>query len=293
MLNELKGISPLIILFVNISLTFVLYLLIASRAFRRLLFLQDKNSASSGTGSDATAAAAAAAVGGDPGFASPTAVKRAHASGTLNEAPDARMVLKQSFVSQLRPSTLLGYLVSCAPAQLPAPYEVLGSSAAGAGAASAVAGGAGAIGTGGGSGGGGAAVGGLSGSGSVGNLSGAAAGASAGPVAVDAHGGVSDLVRYIDILTDVMLSQHVQSQQQQGRSQSNQQQTLSGFNSVRSLYAAHGEQWNSIVNEKQCWALMQQALDIYFQRITVVDGAQKQAMRLWYESILDVGSKLF
>jgi hypothetical protein len=266
-----------------------LCLFIASRAFRRLLFLQDKNSASSGTGSDATAAA----VGGDPGFASPTAVKRAHASGTLNEAPDARMVLKQSFVSQLRPSTLLGYLVSCAPAQLPAPYEVIGSGAAGAGAASAVAGagaGAGAIGTG-----GGAAVGGLAGSGSVGNLSGAAAGASAGAgaVAVDAHGGVSDLVRYIDILTDVMLSQHVQSQQQQGRSQSNQQQTLSGFNSVRSLYAAHGEQWNSIVNEKQCWALMQQALDIYFQRITVVDGAQKQAMRLWYESILDVGSKLF
>lgn len=140
----------------------------------------------------------------------------------VSPPPDARELLKQVYVAELRPSTLLGYLISCAPPQLPSPYD---TSASATGSAN------------------------------------------------------FDISSYVDLLTDVHLAQNVA--------------TDAGGNalSVRSLYAV--DNWKSVVNETQCWILVQRALDTFFQRIHVVDAAQKQAMRLWYETILDIGSKTF
>lgn len=47
----------------------------------------------------------------------------------LQHAPAAEELTKLPFISQLRPSTLLGYLVSCAPPQLPSPYDTSGVTA--------------------------------------------------------------------------------------------------------------------------------------------------------------------
>jgi hypothetical protein len=52
--------------------------------------------------------------------------------------------------------------------------------------------------------------------------------------------------------------------------------------------------WKNIPNEKKSWECIQQCLDTFFQRITVADGEQnKQHMRLWYETIMDIGSQFF
>ena len=37
--------------------------------------------------------------------------------------PDSKHILSLPFIHHLRPSTLLGYLVSCAPASLPSPFD--------------------------------------------------------------------------------------------------------------------------------------------------------------------------
>jgi hypothetical protein len=44
-------------------------------------------------------------------------------AGGQVRVPNMRVLLNRPFVQQLRPSTLLGHLAACAPAQLPAPYE--------------------------------------------------------------------------------------------------------------------------------------------------------------------------
>jgi hypothetical protein len=61
---------------------------------------------------------------------------------------------------------------------------------------------------------------------------------------------------------------------------------------VRGLYAEGGQGWCRVANEAQSWELVQHALDTFFQRIAVADGQQRQAMRQWYEAIMDVGSKI-
>ncbi len=64
--------------------------------------------------------------------------------------------------------------------------------------------------------------------------------------------------------------------------------------SVRSLYCGSGGQWRRIENERKNWELIQQCLDSFFQRIAVAESAQqKQEMRAWYESILDLGSQFY
>lgn len=52
--------------------------------------------------------------------------------------------------------------------------------------------------------------------------------------------------------------------------------------------------WKNNENEKQNWELIQKGLDIFFQRMTVTENIeQKQLMRVWYESIMDIGSQFF
>jgi len=166
------------------------------------------------------------------GDASATPQRKPHSANLpLSAPPDARELLKQAYVPHLRPSTLLGYLVSCAPPQLPSPYDTAASSVAtGAGGATA-------------------------------NF---------------------DIASYVDILTDVHLI-HA------GQTDAGDQAA-----SVRALYADSGHRdWRGVVNETQSWILVQRALDTFFQRIHVADAAQKQSMRQWYETILDIGSKTF
>jgi hypothetical protein len=43
-----------------------------------------------------------------------------------SDAPSKASILALPYLSQLRPSIVLGYFISCAPAQLPLPYEVNG-----------------------------------------------------------------------------------------------------------------------------------------------------------------------
>lgn len=52
--------------------------------------------------------------------------------------------------------------------------------------------------------------------------------------------------------------------------------------------------WKKIQAEKSAWDIIQQCLDVYFQRLTVAEVAdQKQEMRAWYEAIMDIGSHFF
>ena len=179
------------------------------RAFRRLLFLQENHSP------DATVAS------------TPAHGKAKSAAAPANAPPDARELLKLPYISHLRPSTLLGYLVSCAPPQLPSPFDT------GAGAAAA---------------------------------------------------STSDIAGYVEMLTDVFLTQ---------RTQHVASSSTANAIGVRDLYAAQLDKWRLVANEAQSWALTQQALDTFFQRVSVASGDQKVKMRLWYETIIEVGSRTF
>lgn len=74
------------------------------RAFRRLLF------------QDLSSSAAAGAAGKKPST---------HVSAGL-KVPDRKVLLQLDFIDDLRPSTLLAYLICCGPNQLPLPHEALG-----------------------------------------------------------------------------------------------------------------------------------------------------------------------
>jgi hypothetical protein len=86
--------------------------------------------------------------------------------------------------------------------------------------------------------------------------------------------------------------------------------------SVRSLYSIikNANQslvsWSKIDNELKSWTSIQQSLgskdflkfliviiikliDLFFQRLSVADGNQKQQMRAWYEAMIDIGTKYF
>ena len=85
---------------------------------------------------------------------------------------------------------------------------------------------------------------------------------------------------YFDILLDI----HSVSQSQ------------SHMSSATALYVSSmNMKWKSITPEKVAWEKLQICLDTFFQRMTVVDGGEKerQAMRQWYEAIMDIGSQFF
>lgn len=76
--------------------------------------------------------------------------------------------------------------------------------------------------------------------------------------------------------------------------------------SVRSIYTANAstgsangnasntmQSWKKVAAERQSWERVQECLDVFFQRLTVAEGDQKQEMRAWYEAIMDVGSNYF
>lgn len=140
-------------------------------------------------------------------------------------APSRVKLLQLPYVAQLRPSTLLGYLVSCAPSQLPSPHDVDGRS----------------------------------------------------------------LASYVADLTDISVEKaHPHAADAQLRSR--------WAYSIRSLYPVGGSLspiWGKIESEVKCWNAVQQCEDIFFQRITVADGMNKQQMRAWHEAILDMGNFYF
>ena len=185
--------------------------------------------------------------------------------------------MKLPYIPHLRPSTLLGYLVSCAPAQLPSPYDVSTGSGSSGGSGARVTG---------------AGVSAVS-AGSATNPAGSTS-ATTGAVNTSSASAGNDFSCYIDMLTDVLLAQHVQKSALARPSTSSSSSTaLYSANSVRSLYTENSDEWRQIENEVQSWGLTQQALDVFFQRISVAEGAQKQNMRMWYEAVLDIGSKSF
>jgi hypothetical protein len=51
--------------------------------------------------------------------------------------------------------------------------------------------------------------------------------------------------------------------------------------------------WRSIPAETQTWEAVQASLDIFVQRISVAEGAQKSKMRGWYESLQELGGHYF
>jgi hypothetical protein len=64
--------------------------------------------------------------------------------------------------------------------------------------------------------------------------------------------------------------------------------------SARQLYVSDRSAWKTVPNEIESWERIQLCLDTFFQRIAVADGEEhKQNMRLWYESIMDIGSHFF
>lgn len=71
----------------------------------------------------------------------------------------------------------------------------------------------------------------------------------------------------------------------------------SSMSSITSLYLPmnHANKWKIVSTEKQAWEKLQVCLDTFFQRIAVVEGGEKerQAMRQWYEAIMDIGSQFF
>jgi len=283
------------------------------KAFRRLLFQQQESAGSTGsTGSTRTST-------------SNTGKNVLLPSATSAQTPPtARDLLALPYFHDLRPSTLLSYLVSCAPAQLPSPYAAATTTTMGDATAT------------------------NSGSSAeqqqqqqqqvlnyvyeltlplslqlqqqgddVVHIS------STGGTAAYAYSSISSVRRlYANPggFSDTMHEYHARS---------TSVNTGTGIGtSVPSgrgggvavagtgLGAAGGYDWRGIPNEVRSWMAVQRSLDAFFQRLSVaasedvdvdVDAVRvvgggstgststssKQNMRLWYESILDVGSKLF
>lgn len=86
----------------------LLIIIILSRAFRRLLFMDDPDSSSSKKNSTTTSTT--------PSTTPPTTT-------SLNSLPPKKEKLSLlPYIHYLRPSSLLGHLVSCSPSQLSSPY---------------------------------------------------------------------------------------------------------------------------------------------------------------------------
>ena len=139
--------------------------------------------------------------------------------------PSRALLMQLPYVLNLRPSTILGYLISCAPSQLPSPYDLEDNT----------------------------------------------------------------LMLYLSELTDVMID-----------GKDLPVDINSHIYTVRSLYSIvtnNNNQslgsWSKVENEIKAWALIQQSLDIFFQRLSVAEGNQKQQMRAWYEAMIDIGTQYF
>jgi hypothetical protein len=78
---------------------------------------------------------------------------------------------------------------------------------------------------------------------------------------------------------------------------------VSNLDSIRKLYPAHTttgtsgtaaySEWRNVPAELQSWEAVQAALDVFVQRISVADGAQKVSMRGWYEALQEIGGVYF
>ena len=88
------------------------------KAFRQLLFAED---AAVPVSPSSTSSAKQAA--GSTGQAAAATDAAAAKGGTVGIAPSRARLLSLPYISALRPSTLLGHLISCAPSQLPSPHE--------------------------------------------------------------------------------------------------------------------------------------------------------------------------
>ena len=148
------------------------------------------------------------------------------AAGTSVHAPNRSQLIQLPYINQLRPSTLLGYLISCAPSQLPSPHDVENRT----------------------------------------------------------------LTSYIQDLSEVS-GVELKSFPRDGGEDLKVHARLA--HSIRSLYrsasAASANAWVKAESESKAWSVVQQSEDIFFQRITVADGAQKVLMRSWHDVIQDMG----
>ena len=149
------------------------------------------------------------------------------AAGTSVHAPNRSQLIQLPYINQLRPSTLLGYLISCAPSQLPSPHDVENRT----------------------------------------------------------------LTSYVQDLSEVS-GVELKSFHREGGEESKAQARL--LHSVRSLYRSAASSmsanaWAKAESESKAWGVVQQCEDIFFQRITVADGAQKLLMRSWHDVIQDMG----
>ena len=76
---------------------------------------------------------------------------------------------------------------------------------------------------------------------------------------------------------------------------------LSHKGSYRSLYLASGSataagkiSWSSCSNEKKAWFVCQECLDLFIQRLSVMESKKsKEELRKHYELILDLGNRFF
>ena len=141
-------------------------------------------------------------------------------------APSRSQLIQLPYINQLRPSTLLAYLIACAPSQLPSPTDVDGRTVA----------------------------------------------------------------SYVQDLSEVSGLET--------KTDANIEREKKLIHSVRSLYcssinSASSIPWSKIENETKAWSAIQQCEDIFFQRITVAEGVQKQQMRSWHEIIQEMGSHYF
>ena len=150
-------------------------------------------------------------------------------------APSAQKILSLDYLQHLRPSTVVNYLISCSPPQLPSPFDLPGENQA----------------------------------------------------------------AYIEKLTELVSSSTASNNR--GRSNDECADESSGRGlSVRQLFVnissntkASMAMWKTIPNEQRNWECAQQALDTFFQRISVIEGKEKHQMRGWYETIVEIGTNCF
>lgn len=154
----------------------------------------------------------------------------ASAANSPAQAPNRSQLIQLPYINQLRPSTLLGYLISCAPSQLPSPHDVENRT----------------------------------------------------------------LSSYVQDLSEVSGVELKSSLSREGDDSKTQAKLA---HSIRSLYrlasSTSVSAWVKAECESKAWGVIQQCEDIFFQRITVADGAQKQLMRAWHDVIQDMGEFYF
>jgi hypothetical protein len=226
------------------------------RAFRRFIFREEETAVSASALSPPGKTAAAAATANSPGNPK---------IGMM--APSLESLLALSYFKHLRPSTVLAYVASCSPSQMPSPYE-------------------------GGGGGGGATRGGggtthaylslltaVSDLSNRGNNSGAAA----------------------DDTNKNSNSNEIAEGEGEGEGGGGGNVRLG----VRALYksgcfvrdrrgnVAAATSWRAVPQEAASWQSFQLSLDKFLQRISVAEPTKRVGMRAWADSILNIGNYYF